>query len=184
MSKLIGVDTYMGPEMKSTGEVMGIDRTFAAALAKALLSADLMLPTQGSILLSLADKTKPEAVPIVRLLAEAGYHLFATEGTAEMLRALGLEVNTVAKLGQGHPTVVDVIQNGRVNCVINTPEGGQPTAIRDGFHIRRAAAERRIPCYTSIDTARAATEALLRDAQTYMVQPLREYVNGSWKTTK
>jgi carbamoyl-phosphate synthase large subunit len=188
MAKLIGVDTYLGPEMKSTGEVMGVDRSFPAALAKALLSADLMLPPPkadapagkgGGILVSLSDRTKPEAMPIVRQLASLGYRLYATAGTAAMLEALGLPVEQVARrIEEGHPNVVDVIQEGLVGCVINTAEGGQPTAMRDGFQIRRAAAERRIPCFTSIDTARAVTEALLRGAQTYIVQPLRLYRDG------
>jgi carbamoyl-phosphate synthase large subunit len=188
MAKLIGVDTYLGPEMKSTGEVMGIDRSFPAALAKALLSADLMLPPPkadappgkgGGILVSLSDRTKPEAMPIVRQLASLGYRLYATAGTAAMLDALGLPVEQVARrIEEGHPNVVDVIEGGLVDCVINTAEGGQPTAMRDGFQIRRAAAERRIPCFTSIDTARAATDALLRGAQTYVVQPLRLYRDG------
>jgi len=185
MAKLIGVDTYLGPEMKSTGEVMGVDHSFPAALAKALLAADLMLPLPdakasvgkgGGILVSLSDRTKPEAMPIVRELASVGYRLYATEGTAAMLEALGLPVEQVTKrIEEGHPNVVDAIQAGLVDCVINTAEGGQPTAMRDGFQIRRAAAERRIPCFTSIDTARAATEALLRGAQTYVVQPLPLY---------
>jgi len=188
MAKLIGVDTYLGPEMKSTGEVMGVDRSFPAALAKALLSADLMLPPPkadalagkgGGILVSLSDRTKPEAMPIVRQLASLGYRLYATAGTAAMLEALGLPVEQVARrIEEGRPNVVDVIQEGLVDCVINTAEGGQPTAMRDGFQIRRAAAERRIPCFTSIDTARAATEALLHGAQTYVVQPLRLYRDG------
>jgi carbamoyl-phosphate synthase large subunit len=179
MAKLIGVDTYLGPEMKSTGEVMGVDRTFPAALAKALLSAELALPPGGGVLLSIADQQKAEAVPVVRSLASAGLRLYATEGTAEMIRALGLPVEKVAKrLKEGHPNVVDVIRDGSVDCVINTPEGGRATELRDGFHIRRAAAEKRTPCFTSIDTARAATEALLRGAQMYTVQPLRLYLDG------
>jgi carbamoyl-phosphate synthase large subunit len=188
MAKLIGVDTYLGPEMKSTGEVMGVDRNFPAALAKALLAADLMLPPPkpdeppgkgGGILVSLSDRTKPEAMPIVRQLASLGYRLYATAGTAGMLEALGLPVEQVLqRIEDGHPNVVDVIQARLVNCVINTAEGGQPTAMRDGFQIRRAAAERRIPCFTSIDTARAATEALVRGAQNYVVQPLRQYLDG------
>jgi carbamoyl-phosphate synthase large subunit len=189
MAKLIGVDTYLGPEMKSTGEVMGVDHSFPAALAKALLAADLMLPPPsapdapadkgGGILVSLSDRTKPEAMPIVRQLASLGYRLYATAGTANMLEALGLPVEQVLqRIEDGHPNVVDVIEARLVNCVINTAEGGQPTAMRDGFQIRRAAAERRIPCFTSIDTARAATEALVRGAQTYVVQPLRQYLDG------
>jgi len=176
MLKLAGVDTYLGPEMKSTGEVMGIDMDFRAALAKALLAADMALPAKGSILLSLADRTKPEAIPIIRRLAQAGYRLYATEGTAALIRGLGLEVAEVTKrLSQGHPNVVDVIRQGLVDAVINTPEGTQTATIKDGFYIRRAAVERRIPCFTSIDTARAAVEALVVDQHRFSVQPLPEY---------
>jgi carbamoyl-phosphate synthase large subunit len=179
MAKLIGVDTHLGPEMKSTGEVMGIDHTFPAALAKALMSAELMLPPKGGVLLSIADKNKPEAVPIIRQLAEAQFRLYATEGTADMIRGLGMPVEQVTKLlTEGHPNVVEVIQEGLVDCVVNTPEGGGPTAMRDGFQIRRAAVERHIPCFTSLDTARATVEALLRGSQTYNVQPLRQYLRS------
>ncbi|MDI6856840.1 MAG: carbamoyl-phosphate synthase large subunit [Dehalococcoidia bacterium] len=179
MAKLIGVDTYLGPEMKSTGEVMGVDTSFPAALAKALLSAELMLPPKGGVLLSIADRNKPEAVSIIRRLIEAGFRLYATEGTAALIRALEMPVEQVTKLlDQSHPNVLDVIQDGLVDCVINTPEGGQPTAMRDGFQIRRAAAEKRIPCFTSLDTARAAVEALLRGGQTFSVQPLSLYLRS------
>jgi carbamoyl-phosphate synthase large subunit len=178
MSKLIGVDTYLGPEMKSTGEVMGIDRTFEGALAKALMSSDLALKPRAAILLSLSDRSKPDALPLIHTLAAAGYTLYATEGTASVIEALGLPVTAVTKVLSGaHPNVVDVITDGTVQGVINTPEGRLTGSLRDGFHIRRAAAERRIPCFTSIDTARAAIEALARDVA-YNVETLREYVGG------
>ncbi|MBI1885166.1 MAG: carbamoyl-phosphate synthase large subunit [Chloroflexi bacterium] len=177
MSKLTGVDTYLGPEMKSTGEVMGVDYTFESALAKALQAADLALPSRGSVLLSLADRTKAEALPVIRHLGKAGYRLFATEGTAAMIQAVGFGVEEVPKrLDQGHPNVVDVIREGLVDVVINTPEGGQAATLRDGFHIRRAAAEKRIPCFTSIDTARAAVEAMAGGERHFTVQPLRDYL--------
>ena len=180
MSKLAGVDTHLGPEMKSTGEVMGIDRDFRSALAKALQAADLALRPGASVLLSLSDRTKPEAIPIVRRLAQAGCRLYATEGTAALIRALGLEVAEVTKrLDQGHPNVVDVIDQGLVDVVINTPEGSQTATLRDGFYIRRAAVEKRVACFTSLDTARAAVEAMLVDAGHYSVLPLPEYRNGA-----
>ncbi len=179
MSKLIGVDTHLGPEMKSTGEVMGVDYTFEAALAKALIAADMSLPKQGSILLSLADRTKPEAVQLVRGLAAAGYRIYATEGTAAMIRALGLPVERVPKrIEQGHPNVVDVIHDGLVNAVVNTPEGRVTETLRDGFDIRRAAAEKRIPCLTSIDTAAAAVSALVDGDPHLTIQPLRDYLSA------
>ncbi len=177
MSKLIGVDTYLGPEMKSTGECMGIDKTFPAALAKALVSAELALSPGGAVLLSVADAHKQEAEPIIRKLAEAGFRLYATEGTAAMIQRLSLPVEQVPKrLNEGHPNVVDVVRDGTVQCVINISEGRITGTLRDGFHIRRAAAEQRIPCFTSLDTARAATEALLAGAQNYTIQPLADYL--------
>ncbi len=178
MSKLIGVDTYLGPEMKSTGEVMGVDYTFESALAKALHASDLAMPNRGSILLSLADRTKPEALPVVRSLAECGYRIYATEGTAAMLRAINLTVEQVPKrLDEGHPNVVDIIREGLVDVVINTPQGGQAATLRDGFQIRRAAAERRIPSFTSIDTAAAAVSTLAGGDRHFTVQPLRDYLS-------
>ena len=178
MSKLAGVDTYLGPEMKSTGEVMGVDYTFAPALVKALLAAGLMLPPKGAILLSIADRDKPEAAPIIKRLAECGYGLYATEGTAAMIQAMGLPVTMISKkLSEGHPNVVDIILDGTVHVVVNTlTEGGRP--LRDGFEIRRAAAEQRIPCFTSLDTARVAVECLVNGSQGYSVQRLSEYLNG------
>ena len=178
MSKLVGVDSYLGPEMKSTGEVMGIDRTFPGALAKALLASDMALKPNASILLSISDRTKAEALPLIKQLGNAGYKIYATEGTSTMIEALGLPVTTVTKvLSGGHPNVVDVIVDGSVQGVINTSEGRFTGSLRDGFHIRRAAAEKRIPCFTSIDTARAAIEALT-SASDYSVATLREYVEG------
>ena len=179
MSKLIGVDTYLGPEMKSTGEVMGVDRTFPAALAKALMSSEMALPAQSAMLLSIADRHKPEAEPLIRRLAEGGVRLYATEGTARMIGELGLPVEEVTKrLNEGHPNVVDVIRDGTVDGVINVPEGRMTGTLRDGFQFRRAAAERRIPCFTSLDTARAAIDALLAGTQAYDVQPLAAYLRG------
>ena len=179
MSKLTGVDTYLGPEMKSTGEVMGIDEEFQPAVAKALMAGSLMLPARGSVLLTIADKDKAEAVPLIKRLAEQGYHLYATEGTAAMIQGLGLPVTGIQKrLGEGHPNAVDVIVEATVDAVINTISGAA-TAIRDGFEIRRAAVERRIPCYTSLDTARAAVESLAHGSGVYSVRPNAEYLAGN-----
>jgi carbamoyl-phosphate synthase large subunit len=180
MSKLIGVDTYLGPEMKSTGEVMGIDETFPAELAKALMSADLALVPGGGVLLSVADRHKTQLLPVIHMLHDGGFRLYATEGTAGMITAIGLPVTQVTKRLQGHPNVLDVIGDGSVTCVINTPEGRYTGTLRDGFYIRRAATEKRIPCFTSIDTARAAVEAALAAMRhgaepAYHVRPLAEH---------
>jgi carbamoyl-phosphate synthase large subunit len=182
MSKLIGVDTYLGPEMKSTGEVMGIDADFPAALTKALMSADLALKHGSGVLLSIADHHKTQMLPVIRALHAGGCRLYATEGTATMIAALGIPVEQVTKrLNEGHPNVVDVINDGSVACVINTPEGRFTGTLRDGFFIRRAATEKRIPCFTSIDTARAAVDALAAGTDrghAYQVRPLSEYRDG------
>jgi len=178
MSKLAGVDSYLGPEMKSTGEVMGVDFTFEAALAKSLIAAGLMLPPKGAILLSIADRDKPEALPIIKRIAELGYHLYATEGTAAMIERERLRVNMVSKkVSQGHPNIVDIIRDGRVDGVINTLTQGR-IPMSDGFRIRRAAVERRIPCFTSLDTARVAVEALFNDYSAFRVERLKDYLTS------
>ena len=179
MSKLAGVDTYLGPEMKSTGEVMGIDVDFRSAVSKALMASGLSLPPMGSVLLSIADRDKADGLELVRDLDKAGYGLYATEGTAAMIRAIGLSVKAVPKrLSEGHPNVVDIIANGMVDAVVNTVTGDRE-ALQDGFQIRRAAVDRRIPCFTSLDTARAAAESLANGAGGYSVRPLSAYLAGS-----
>ena len=176
MAKLVGVDWHLGPEMKSTGEVMGIGRDFSAALTKALLAARLNLRQGIGVLLSIADQHKAEAVSLIRGLNRAGCRLYATEGTAAMIEAMGLPVTmTTKKLSEGHPNVVDVINDGSVGAVINTISGVS-AVLRDGFHIRRAAVERQIPCFTSLDTARAAVESLLTGNAAYAVGTTREYL--------
>ena len=175
MSKLAGVDTYLGPEMKSTGEVMGIDYEFRPAVAKALMAAGLMIPPGGAVLLSIADRNKAESVPMIRDLANAGCSIYATEGTAATIRALDIPVVAVPKrLNEGHPNVVDVIMDGTVGAVVNTVTGERET-LQDGFQIRRAAVEQRIPCFTSLDTARAAAESLANGSGAYNVKPLSVY---------
>jgi len=145
----------------------------------AVLAAGLMLPPKGAILLSIADKDKPEAVPIIRGLASLDYGLFATEGTAALITSLGLGVTLITKkLDEGHPNVVDIIRDGTVNGVINTVTGDR-TPLKDGFDIRRAAVEHHVPCYTSLDTARAVVEALGAGALSYSIKPLPEYLEGS-----
>jgi carbamoyl-phosphate synthase large subunit len=178
MSKLVGVDTYLGPEMKSTGEVMGIDYTFEPALAKALMAAGLMLPREGALLLSIADQNKTEALPIIRGFHSLGYHLYATEGTAAMINNNGMPVKMISKkLSEGHPNVVDLIQQGHVHGVVNTITGGR-VSLKDGFDIRRTATEKRIPCFTSLDTARVVWKALAHGAGIYNIKPFPEYLAG------
>ena len=178
MSKLAGVDTYLGPEMKSTGEVMGIDTDFRGAVAKALLAGGMLFRASGSVLLSIADRDKAEAVPLIRALAESGSRLYATEGTAAMVEGLGVPVTLITKkLSEGSPNVVDIIMDGTVDAVVNTVTG-ERSHLQDGFQIRRAAVERRIPCFTSLDTARAAAESLLHGTGGYSVRRRGEYLDA------
>ena len=176
MSKLAGVDTYLGPEMKSTGEVMGIDVDFQGALAKALLAGGLSFRSGASVLLSIADRDKVESLPLVRALGEAGCKLYATEGTAGLVEGLGIPVTMITKkLSEGHPNVMDIIADGTVDAVVNTVTGERAN-LQDGFEIRRAAVERRIPCFTSLDTARAAVESLLHGPSGYSIRRRDEYL--------
>ena len=176
MSKLVGVDWYMGPEMKSTGEVMGIDWDFTGALTKALQAASINLSPGMGVLLSISDQAKADSLPLIRGLADAGCQLYATEGTAAMITAMNLPVTTITKrIGEGSPDVLDVINDGTVSAVVNTLSG-DTSVMRDGFFIRRAAVERRIPCFTSLDTARAAMESMLSGLDNYNILTTDEYL--------
>jgi carbamoyl-phosphate synthase large subunit len=165
MNKLPAVDSYLGPEMKSTGEAIGIAHTLNEALRKAFAASGMHLERGSSALLTIADADKPELFPIVSRLVQLGCQIVATDGTAKALRAAGFSPRVVAKIGEEGPTVVDVIVRGEVQLVINTmsniyedPGDGRPI-FKDGFEIRRAAVERRIPCLTSLDTATALLES-------------------------
>ena len=174
MAKLLDVDTYLGPEMKSTGEVMGIDRTFAPALWKSLVAAGLAPAASGSVLITVADKDKQEVVQIVEGFHWLGYELVATSGTAALIRSLGIDVREVGKLSEGDDEILRIVRSGRCAAVVNTPTLGK-TVDRDGFLIRRAAVEARVPCLTSLDTALAVVTALRASAVTFSVAPLAEY---------
>ena len=177
MSKLAGVDSYLGPEMKSTGEVMGIDSNYQAALAKALLASGMLPIRGGAVLLSIADKDKPTANSLIKRLIESDFQIYATEGTSKCVKAIGFEsVKMVSKIGTGNPNVVDLVEGRMVDMVVNTMSG-TPGQIRDGFQIRRAAVERRIPCFTSLDTANAALEALRIVEGQYQVKSQKEYLS-------
>ncbi|MDA8346006.1 MAG: carbamoyl-phosphate synthase large subunit [Thermaerobacter sp.] len=153
-AKLRQVDATLGPEMKSTGEVLGIDESFSAALLKAFEGAGYQVPQQGRILLTIADRDKEEVLPLARDLYAQGARILATAGTAEALRAAGVAVEEVPKIGEGHPDLLDRLRAGDINLVVNTFTQGR-SPLRDGFQIRRTAVEHGIPCVTSLDTARA-----------------------------
>jgi carbamoyl-phosphate synthase large subunit len=157
-AKFPGVDPALGPEMRSTGEVMGVGKNFGEAFAKAQLSAGAPLPAAGTVFFSVNDHHKAEAVTLARRIAELGYDLAATRGTAAALRAAGLKVKTVLKVNEGRPNAVDLLKSGAMSLVIYTTTGA--VSFSDERAIRRTAVFWRVPCITTISGARAAVEAM------------------------
>ncbi|MGE5615120.1 MAG: carbamoyl-phosphate synthase large subunit [Bacillota bacterium] len=158
--KLSDADTGLGPEMKSTGEVLGLGKTFHEALYKGITGTGMKLPKKGSgILMTVRDTDKPELLGIAEQFEKLGYELWATGKTARMLNMHGIATNAVKKIGEGSPNILDLITSGKIGLVVNTPtKGRQPE--RDGFKIRRRAVEMSIPCLTSLDTARAVIDCI------------------------
>jgi carbamoyl-phosphate synthase large subunit len=156
--KFPGVDTVLGPEMKSTGEVMGIDATFGGAFAKAQIAAGTLLPLEGTAFLSVPAEEFAALLPVARRLASLGFRLLGTRGTAGRLAESGLVADVVSKVQEGSPNVVDVIQGGLVAVVVNTPAGAD--SYRNSFPLRRAALESRVPYFTSLAAAAAAAGAI------------------------
>jgi carbamoyl-phosphate synthase large subunit len=172
--KFPGVDTILGPEMKSTGEVMGVDTSFALAFAKAEIAAGTLLPIQGKAFLSMRDYDKPAVLPIARRLVENGFSLVATRGTAAYLRNAGIAVETVNKVAEGKPHIVDAIRAGEIALVINTIDGAQSLA--DSFPLRRSALECRVPYCTTVAGASAVAEGISHLRRGLLnVRPLQEY---------
>jgi carbamoyl-phosphate synthase large subunit len=156
--KFPGVDPKLGPEMKSTGEVMGLDSDFPRSFAKSQEAAGMLLPTSGSVFVSVRDEDKPQIVPMARSLRQLGFTLVATRSTADFLTRHGLETTRVAKVGEGKPDVVDLMKQRSLSLVINTPSGKRSRA--DGYAIRRTALELNIPCITNLHSAGAAVHAI------------------------
>jgi carbamoyl-phosphate synthase large subunit len=157
-SKFPGVDPVLGPEMRSTGEVMGVADNFGEAFAKAQLSAGLRLPVKGSVFFSVNDRDKPHLIHLAKQYVELGFHLVATEGTAAVLEDAGLHVERVYKVKEGRPNVVDLIKGDRIQLIVNTPYGAD--TFFDEKAIRRSAVLQRIPMITTIAAARAAAEGI------------------------
>ncbi len=155
-----GVDPVLGPEMRSTGEVMGIDTTFEAAFAKAKLGAGVRLPRKGGVFISLKEGDKNAMIEPVRVLAMLGFKILATSGTASVFADAGIPVTRVNKVFEGRPHIVDMMKNGEVQLIFNTTEGRQSHL--DSYSIRRTALDMKIPCYTTASAARAAIMSLRR----------------------
>jgi carbamoyl-phosphate synthase large subunit len=175
-SRFPGVDPILGPEMKSTGEVMGIDRDMAQAFAKSQLAAGTVLPTSGTVFLSVKDADKPDLVPIARDLIDMGFKIVSTGGTAKHLSESGLPVTRINKVMEGQPHIVDAIINGDIDFIINTTRG--PQAIADATSIRRMALTHKIPYYTLLTAARAGVQAIQSMRTRDMtVRPIQSYLH-------
>ncbi len=170
-----GVDVLLGPEMKSTGEVMGIDADFPMAFYKSQLAAGVVLPTDGKVFVSVKDSDKESYVPLVRDLLEMGYGVIATGGTASYMKEQGLDVELVFKVAEGQrPHVLDRMKNGDIQLMFNTTEGKQ--AIKDSYGIRNTALTMKLPYFTTFAASKAAVLALkaLKSAPLH-VKPLQDY---------
>ena len=172
-NKFTGVDPLLGPEMRSTGEVMGIGSSFGEAFAKAQLAAGQTLPDSGSVFLSVNSRQIAEGIAIARKFAEFGFQIYATRGTASSLRAVGLECRTVMKVNEGRPNALDLIANRKVGLIVNTPAG--PYAFADEKKIRAAATQHGIPSMTTLNAAKAAVNGIAaRQAHAARVRPLQQ----------
>jgi len=172
-----GVDTVLGPEMKSTGEVMGIDRNFAIAFAKSQIGGGSRLPREGTVFVSVKDNDKPRVMEAVRILVELGFRIIATSGTQRYLADRGLPASKINKVLEGRPHIVDAIKNGEVQLVFNTTEGA--TALADSRPLRRAALLHKVPYYTTLSGAVAAAQGI----KAYLggdleVRALQSYFDG------
>jgi len=158
-SKLTELDVSLGPEMKSTGEIMGVDPQYPHALYKAMVASHIDVPMKGALLVTIADKDKPRAMPVIKKFADMGFQVFATRGTALYLIEHGVDVTSVPKISQGSPNVVDLIVSEKVDLLLNTLSP-DTTSEREGARIRRATVEHNVPCLTSLDTAEALLLAM------------------------
>lgn len=170
-TKLLKVDTYLGPEMKSTGEVMGSDSTLEKALYKAFEASGLHLPSYGAVLFTIADESKAESLATARRFNEIGYSLLATKGTADFYEENGLHVTRIEKLNEGTgTTVVDLIRSGQAQVVVNTMDKNRTNTSHDGFTIRREAVEHGVPLFTSLDTANAILKVM--ESRAFSIQEI------------
>ena len=178
-AKMQDVDISLGPEMKSTGEVMGIDYHYARALYKAITGAGIVIPKNGCILFTVADKDKEEMKQLAKAFSELGFKLVATEGTAKALQAIGIEAEVVGKVHQRSTDIIQMIKLGKIHMVVNTQAPGKHVA-KDGFRIRRATVELGVPCFTSLDTAWEVMRVLtfMRDRRLVYSLAIQDYVGG------
>lgn len=170
-----GVDTILGPEMKSTGEVMGIDKSFGIAFAKSQIATNQVFPTSGSVFISVNDKDKDAIIGIAEKLAGLGFNIISTRGTGDTLEEKGIKCNKVLKIREGRPNVLDMIKNGEIDLIINTPEGS--IARSDGYYLRTAAVLHNVPSVTTISGAWALVQGIreIKSNSKVKVKPIQEY---------
>lgn len=178
-AKMTDVDIALGPEMKSTGEVMGIDYHYARALYKAIIGSGIHVPTKGCILFTVADKDKEEMKQLAKAFSELGFEICATEGTAKAIQSMGIDAEIVGKVHERSSDIIQMIKNGKINMVINTLTQGKHSA-KDGFKIRRATVEHGIACLTSLDTAWEVLRVLsfMRERRLVYSLAIQDYVGG------
>ena len=178
-AKMTDVDIALGPEMKSTGEVMGIDYHYARALYKAIIGSGIHVPTKGCILFTVADKDKEEMKQLAKAFSELGFEICATEGTAKAIQSMGIDAEVVGKVHERSSDIIQMIKNGKINMVINTLTQGKHSA-KDGFKIRRATVEHGIACLTSLDTAWEVLRVLsfMRERRLVYSLAIQDYVGG------
>ncbi len=182
--KLTGVDVQLGPEMKSTGEIMGIDTDYGRALYKAMVASGVDVPVKGRLIATIADSDKPEALEIIRDFVKLGYEVFATEGTARFLTENGIDATFVSKIHQADQNLLDLVRSGKVDLLINTLSNDRRTE-REALQIRRTSVEMGIPCLTSLDTARALCLALQarRQGHRFACETVDDYLRGHPRNT-
>jgi carbamoyl-phosphate synthase large subunit len=170
-----GVDTILGPEMKSTGEVMGIDDEFGIAFAKTQISTNQKFPTPGSVFISVSDKDKDLIVDIAAKLSSLGFKLISTKGTADVLTQNNIKTDMVLKIREGRPNVIDMVKNGDIDLIINTPEGSR--ARSDGYYMRTAAVLHNVPSITTLSAASALLQGIeeMQDSKEVSVKAIQEY---------
>ena len=178
-AKMTDVDIALGPEMKSTGEVMGIDYHYARALYKAILGSGIRVPLKGRVLFTVANKDKEEMKQLAKAFYDLGFQLCATEGTARAIQSMGIDVEILGKVHERSTDIIEQIKGGKINLVINTLTQGQHS-MKDGFHIRRATVEHGVACLTSLDTAWEVLRVLsfMRERRLVYSLSLQDYVGG------
>ena len=169
--KIKNADTSLGPEMKSTGEVLGVSKVFSEAILKAFIASGMNIKSKGKVLITVRDKDKEEVSILAEELEKLGFEIYATSGTASFLKAKGIKATAIAKIWEGTDSIINLIQSGKLSFIINTPTKGKQSN-RDGFKIRRLAVECKVPCFTALDTVQALYDAIKNGTKEEDLEPI------------